>query len=72
MEEALKEFVEEINQTNNERIKWNGERDANYEQGYCEGKLEGMLEIDNLLMYIGYTINWNEETQEYQLFKKID
>ena len=72
MEEALKEFVEEMNRTNNERIKEINKDDSEYLQGYYEGKYDGMLEINNLLMYVGYTINWNKETRKYQLFKRVD
>lgn len=72
MEEALKEFVEEINQSKNE---WDMEIDkdgSDYRKGYFEGRYMGMLEVDDLLMHIGYMINWNENLQKYQLFKRVD
>lgn len=72
MEEALKEFVEEINQTKNDLNMANDKYDSDYRRGYFEGRYYGMLEVDDLLMHIGYTINWNEDLQKYKLFKVVD
>lgn len=74
LEKALKEYVERLNRAIKEGASFEGKDDDNsrYWSAYYEGKVTGKSDIIYILKCLGYYIVWYEETQEYQLFKKVD
>ena len=74
LEKILKEHVEYLNRIVKYKAESAERNDENgkYWAAYYEGKADGMYEIGDLVMHLGYHIVWCEDAQEFQLFKRVD